>query len=154
MSSALPPIIILVILIRCMLTCLVCHLFLCFELVIQPASKEILEPLIHLLVSMDIEVQRASSHALSNLALRGPGTAGNNSVCVWGVCVWVWGVCVWVCWWYLVEEQFLRDEKVTWTFCHEIEFIWPSLFYLSLAYTAVTCDSSLLSKSTPGKVKF
>ncbi len=38
-------------------------------------SKELLEPLVHLLVSLDVEVQKASSHALSNFALHGPGKA-------------------------------------------------------------------------------
>ena len=37
----------------------------------EPVSEAVLEPLIHLLVSSDMEVQKASSHALSNLALHG-----------------------------------------------------------------------------------
>jgi len=41
--------------------------------VTQPVTKELLEPLVHLLVSPDLDVQKASSHALSNFALRGPG---------------------------------------------------------------------------------
>ena len=39
----------------------------------EPVSEAVLEPLIHLLVSSDLEVQKASSHALSNLALHGAG---------------------------------------------------------------------------------
>ena len=41
--------------------------------VTEPVSETVLEPLIHLLVSSDLEVQKASSHALSNLALHGAG---------------------------------------------------------------------------------
>lgn len=46
--------------------------------VTAPVSEELLEPLIHLLVSSDLEVQKASSHALSNLALRGAGEGGGG----------------------------------------------------------------------------
>lgn len=41
------------------------------HIVTEPITEPMLEPLIHLLVSSDIEVQKASSHALSNLALHG-----------------------------------------------------------------------------------
>lgn len=36
-------------------------------------SETVLEPLVHLLVISDLEVQKAASHALSNLALHGAG---------------------------------------------------------------------------------
>ena len=39
----------------------------------EPVSESLLEPLIHLLLSSDPDVQKASSLALSNLALHGPG---------------------------------------------------------------------------------
>ena len=42
--------------------------------VTEPISETILEPLIHLLQSSDVDVQKASSLALSNFALHGPGT--------------------------------------------------------------------------------
>ena len=47
-----------------------CAMFL--VVVTEAVSESELEPLIHLLVCSDLEVQRASSHALSNLALHGP----------------------------------------------------------------------------------
>ena len=42
--------------------------------VTEPISETILEPLIHLLQSSDVDVQKASSLALSNFALHGPST--------------------------------------------------------------------------------
>lgn len=42
-------------------------------LVTEPVSETVLEPLVHLLVISDLEVQKAASHALSNLALHGAG---------------------------------------------------------------------------------
>ena len=42
--------------------------------VTEPISESQLEPLIQLLLSSDIEVQKASSLAISNLALHGPRT--------------------------------------------------------------------------------
>ena len=49
----------------------------CVYAVTEPVSEAVLEPLIHLLVSSDLEVQKAASHALSNLALRGAGKGLN-----------------------------------------------------------------------------
>ena len=40
--------------------------------VTEPVSEAVLAPLIHLLLSSDVDVQKASSLALSNLALNGP----------------------------------------------------------------------------------
>ena len=40
--------------------------------VTEPITEAQLEPLIHLLLSSDLEVQKAASLALSNLALHGP----------------------------------------------------------------------------------
>lgn len=49
---------------------------LCFyeisEKLVEPVTMEMLKPLIHLLLSPDIDVQKTSSLALSNLALHGP----------------------------------------------------------------------------------
>lgn len=40
--------------------------------VTEPVSEAVLAPVIHLLLSSDVDVQKASSLALSNLALNGP----------------------------------------------------------------------------------
>lgn len=42
-------------------------------LVVDSVTAQMLEPLVHLLVSNDVEVQKAATLAISNLALHGPG---------------------------------------------------------------------------------
>ena len=50
-------------------------MYVCYvAIVTDPITEAQLEPLIHLLLSSDLEVQKASSLAISNLALHGPGT--------------------------------------------------------------------------------
>ena len=39
----------------------------------EPVDIHFLEPIIHLLLSEDVDIQKAASLALSNLALKGPG---------------------------------------------------------------------------------
>lgn len=39
----------------------------------EPVTTQFLEPIIHLLLSPDLSIQKASSLAISNLALKGPG---------------------------------------------------------------------------------
>jgi len=43
-----------------------------FLSVSDPITEQVLEPLINLLLSPDIEVQKSSSLAISNVALHGP----------------------------------------------------------------------------------